>query len=702
MRYAGFLFGQKREQEAYAHLTAQADAGVGAPLALDQVVAFQLRSNELEAARATYERLARDFPNDPRTELAKGRIAMAEGRNDDAALALRHYVGAQETAEGQQLLALTELRRTSIPAAVAAIDRAIALSPAPALDAMRIKAAIHAAGRDHAQTIQTLNRIQRESGKLQDHEKLLYAQALYDTGRRPGAKALLEELLAGDDASVNAMLEFAQREGGREPERARGYLAKVRELQPANPQALRMQAQMDLGAGNADQALARIDEAAKSKPLTPALLLLRAQILASRQDYAGAEEEARRAFAAAPSLSGALELLASLYVAQDRVDEAIASFVEAEKAGALPPSGQQLLARLYLTAGPQRGSEAALREGARRARGSSRREERPRLDPREGGQRSRARPHSRPGSAAGRAGERRGRRHARLRVLEEEPERSRAAAVRVRDRAVAAQQGRGVAGASRVPLPRGARAPGPGTQGRGGCRIRASARTRQLPRAGGREAPARGRQGRRVRSRLAPDSGMRRLPTAALLLVVVACGGVVRSLHWPEVFLGDATVFPVGDTYYHLRRAEFGLAHPGEVLLFDPLVNHPDGSWVPWPPLHTLLLTATAALLGGSKQALEQAAAWYPVAIGAATAVPVFGAARVIAGPGTAILAATIAALLPAGAIYSELANADHHCSVAFFGAVWLWGALLALRTAPRRRVARRRSQSRSAAWESS
>ncbi|MCU0669198.1 MAG: hypothetical protein MUF70_07590, partial [Myxococcota bacterium] len=86
---------------------------------------------------------------------------------------------------------------------------------------------------------------------------------------------------------------------------------------------------------------------------------------------------------------------------------------------------------------------------------------------------------------------------------------------------------------------------------------------------------------------------MRRLPTAALLLVVVACGAAVRSLQWPDVFLGDATVFPVGDAYYHLRRAEFGLAHPGEVLLFDPLVNHPDGAWVPWPPLHTLLLTTT-------------------------------------------------------------------------------------------------------------
>jgi dolichyl-diphosphooligosaccharide--protein glycosyltransferase len=176
---------------------------------------------------------------------------------------------------------------------------------------------------------------------------------------------------------------------------------------------------------------------------------------------------------------------------------------------------------------------------------------------------------------------------------------------------------------------------------------------------------------------------MRRLPTAALLLVVVACGAAVRSLQWPDVFLGDATVFPVGDAYYHLRRAEFGLAHPGEVLLFDPLVNHPDGAWVPWPPLHTLLLTTTATLLGGSKRALEQAAVWYPVAIGAATALPVFGAARVLAGPGTALFAAAVAILLPIGVGYSEIANADHHCSVAFFGAVWLWGALLALRTLP-------------------
>jgi dolichyl-diphosphooligosaccharide--protein glycosyltransferase len=175
---------------------------------------------------------------------------------------------------------------------------------------------------------------------------------------------------------------------------------------------------------------------------------------------------------------------------------------------------------------------------------------------------------------------------------------------------------------------------------------------------------------------------MRWITIAALLAVVVAGGVGARSLLWRGVFRGDAVVFPLGDAYYHMRRAEFTLAHPGQVLLFDPLVNHPDGSWVPWPPLHTLLLAGTAELLGGTKAALERAGAWYPVAIGAATALPVYGAASVLAGPGTALAAAALAVGFPAGIAYSDLGNADHHCTVTFFVALWLWGALAVMRQA--------------------
>jgi dolichyl-diphosphooligosaccharide--protein glycosyltransferase len=181
-----------------------------------------------------------------------------------------------------------------------------------------------------------------------------------------------------------------------------------------------------------------------------------------------------------------------------------------------------------------------------------------------------------------------------------------------------------------------------------------------------------------------------RWPTIALLLAItIACGAGVRSLRWLAVFRGDTIVYPLGDAYYHMRRAEFTIAHPREILLFDPLVNYPDGSFVPWPPLHTAILAATAEVLGGTKHALELAGAWYPVAIGAATALPLFAAARTLAGPTAALGAAALGVLFPAGVAYSDVGNADHHCTVAFFVAVWLWGALAALQPDPERRPAR-------------
>jgi tetratricopeptide (TPR) repeat protein len=351
LHYAEFLANTERADQAYAHLEEQAAKGVEPAVALEEIVAMRLRKHEVDPARVVVERLVKEQPTSPLTERAQARLALAEGRLDEAAEKLRHYLGGEETWEGQRLLAMTELRRSQFPAAIAAIDRALQLAAEQRDDLLRLKATIHSGAGDHAQTVQALNRLNNEVGNLRPAEKLLLAQSLYAMGRRPGAKGILEELLASEDPPVGALVEFASREGSREPQRARDYLAKALERQPGNPSALRMMAQFDLGAGKPTDALARIDKAGASGPLPPALLLLRAQVLASMREWGKAEEEARRAFAAAPTLPGALEVLANIYVAQNRLPEAIASFQEAEKAGALPTSGQQLLARLYLTAG---------------------------------------------------------------------------------------------------------------------------------------------------------------------------------------------------------------------------------------------------------------------------------------------------------------------------------------------------------------
>jgi dolichyl-phosphooligosaccharide-protein glycotransferase len=173
---------------------------------------------------------------------------------------------------------------------------------------------------------------------------------------------------------------------------------------------------------------------------------------------------------------------------------------------------------------------------------------------------------------------------------------------------------------------------------------------------------------------------MNRTVTAALLAVVVVLGFGLRGVMFQQIFRGDTIVFPVGDSYYHLRRAEFTLERAPEVLLFDPLVNHPDGSWIPWPPLHTLILAGSGLALGGTQRDLELAAAWLPPAIGALTALPVFGAASVLAGSGVGLLAALLLAISPMAIAYSDVGNADHHCTVTLFGAIWLWGALLGAR----------------------
>jgi hypothetical protein len=86
------------------------------------------------------------------------------------------------------------------------------------------------------------------------------------------------------------------------------------------------------------------------------------------------------------------------------------------------------------------------------------------------------------------------------------------------------------------------------------------------------------------------------------------------------------------------RESEDALQRLPDVLRFDPLVNHPDGAWNPWPPLHTLLLAGAGRALGGTQHDLERAGAWLPPLLGALTALPVF-APTLLAGHDIALAA---------------------------------------------------------------
>lgn len=354
VRLARFLARHERFDDAIARLEKQADEGPEPPVALDEIVALRLARNEIEPARAAVERLTSEHASHSRTALATGRLALAERRNDEAAEALRRYVGSEENVEGQRLLALAELGRRNHPAALAAIDRALQLEGESPAELLRLKASIHQAAGDWPQVLVTLNRLARTPGiQARTSDEFQYARALYETGRGAQGKQILEQMLAVPEPPLAVYVEYATREGAAEPEKTREYLEKVLAQAPRHEGALRLLIARDVKAGQLQAALARLDQAAASGPLPPTLLLLRAQVLMAQGEHARAEEEARRAFAAAPNLTAALDLLAQIYAAQGRMDEAIASFEEAEKVGALPPSGQVLLARLHMAAGHQ-------------------------------------------------------------------------------------------------------------------------------------------------------------------------------------------------------------------------------------------------------------------------------------------------------------------------------------------------------------
>jgi len=171
---------------------------------------------------------------------------------------------------------------------------------------------------------------------------------------------------------------------------------------------------------------------------------------------------------------------------------------------------------------------------------------------------------------------------------------------------------------------------------------------------------------------------VRRSTAVAALLALAVVAIAARASDFRDVFTGDTIVFPVGDPYYHLRRALYTMQHFPRTLLFDPLVGYPDGARIPWPPLHDLLLAALGRAFGGGVRDLERAAAWLPPLLGALTVFPVFGVGSLLGGTGVGLLSAAIYALLPASIFYSNLGDADHHCTVGLLAALWLLGSIAA------------------------
>ena len=150
--------------------------------------------------------------------------------------------------------------------------------------------------------------------------------------------------------------------------------------------------------------------------------------------------------------------------------------------------------------------------------------------------------------------------------------------------------------------------------------------------------------------------------------------GVALRLHTRAQVAGGGSVRPFdSDSAYHLRRARFAAERFPRTILFDPLMNFPDGGVPIWPPLYDVALAAPARLAHGARATadqIERGAAWVPVALAGGTIVLAGLLARRLRrrSVAAAFAGAAFVAVCPAHILWTQYGHTDQHVAESFAG----------------------------------
>jgi len=177
--------------------------------------------------------------------------------------------------------------------------------------------------------------------------------------------------------------------------------------------------------------------------------------------------------------------------------------------------------------------------------------------------------------------------------------------------------------------------------------------------------------GRRQEAGIIVGVNPRKAWLVAGIAIAILLGTRLR-LHTREAADSGGRVRPLdSDSAYHLRRARFAAAHFPRTILFDPLMNFPDGGMAIWPPLFDLALAAPARLAHGaaaSPGAVERGAAWVPVLFGAGSIALAGLLGSRLYGTAAGAAAALFVALCPGHVLWTQYAHTDQHAAESFCG----------------------------------
>jgi asparagine N-glycosylation enzyme membrane subunit Stt3 len=160
------------------------------------------------------------------------------------------------------------------------------------------------------------------------------------------------------------------------------------------------------------------------------------------------------------------------------------------------------------------------------------------------------------------------------------------------------------------------------------------------------------------------------------LAAALAIGTAARLSTRAQLTAGGAHRVLGSDDAYHMRRAVFAVANFPRTILFDPLMNFPEGGVPIWPPLFDLALAAPARILhgpGASPGAVAAEAAWVPIVLAGAAVALAGVLGRALYGDIGGIIAALFVALCPGHILWTQFGHTDQHVAESATGMLALW-----------------------------
>jgi tetratricopeptide (TPR) repeat protein len=306
----------------------------------------------LERGREILDEVTAADPENPAALFVQAKLALAEGRLEDAIQAVRLTIDKRpDWAQAHLLLGSSLAASGQRTAARAEFARALELDPNLS-EARRALVSVHSALGEHEYAIEEGRRYLADQPDATD-VRIQVAQSLVLTGR---PKDALKEVEAIPEEARDVEANFAIGRihlGMENVDEARRYMELALAQQPGTPDILDTLLDIDRNTGRLEQSIARIDAAVAENPEDARLQQLAAKLALIQGRDADAEAALKRAIELSPDLTSSYRMLARFYARTGRTEETIRTYEQALEVKPDQPQIHHFLGVLYEMGGDE-------------------------------------------------------------------------------------------------------------------------------------------------------------------------------------------------------------------------------------------------------------------------------------------------------------------------------------------------------------